>query len=302
MLFQLLRKPVAKNQVCHDVFSRNGLQCQSLGCPYNVLFAFKFHITLKQLMYLFMNMRMHLFLAKKVNFKHPNNTSIFNHQKGSEVSRHCLCAGLFCVDCVSMGFRGVFHSQLVMCALLIGRCSFYSTHANKRPKSCWLILLDVTHNKSLQESIQLFCTRGFWSLQLFKAASRFLGEGDDGKPGFFLTDTCLFCQKETTNILMSCWCFYHWKLSWQTSSPDQRWQGLDTLPSPQNIQNCHRLAKLKGERWRQQHCQKPTVKSTAMNSPASIAVSILCLRVFHLELCNYFYINSIPWTSSLFYI
>lgn len=42
-----------KNQVCHDVFSRNGLHCQSLGCPSNMIFAFKFHITLKQLMFVF---------------------------------------------------------------------------------------------------------------------------------------------------------------------------------------------------------------------------------------------------------
>lgn len=55
----------SKNQVCHDVFSRNGLQCQSLGCHYNVLFAFKFPRTLKQLMYLFMNMRMQFFSSEK---------------------------------------------------------------------------------------------------------------------------------------------------------------------------------------------------------------------------------------------
>lgn len=60
-----------KNQVCHDVFSRNGLQCQSLGCPSNLLFAFKFHITLKQLMYLFLRMRMHFFLSSEKKCKDP---------------------------------------------------------------------------------------------------------------------------------------------------------------------------------------------------------------------------------------
>lgn len=62
-------------------------------------------------------------------------------------------------------------------------------------------------------------------------------QGRQGKPRFFLTDTCLFCQKETTNILMSYWCFYSWKLSWQTTLLTRDDKALTCCLCLQNIEN-----------------------------------------------------------------
>lgn len=59
------------------------------GCPSNILFAFKFHITLKQLVYLFLRIRMHFFSSEK-KCKDPTNTSLTNHLEGSGVSKGYL--------------------------------------------------------------------------------------------------------------------------------------------------------------------------------------------------------------------
>lgn len=91
------------------------------------------------------------------------------------------------------------------------------------------------------------------------------------------------------------------ELSWRTTFLTRDDKTLTRSRCLQCTELQH-LAELKREGQRRQCRQRPTAKSTAVHSPARIAVSILCLRVFRFKLCNYFYINSVSWTSNLFYI
>lgn len=72
------------------------------------------------------------------------------------------------------------------------------------------------------------------------------------------------------------------ELSWRTTflTRDDK-----TLTRSRCLQctELQQLAELKREGQRRQRRQRPTAKSTAVHSPARIAVSILCLRVFPLQ-------------------
>lgn len=102
-----------------------------------------------------------------------------------------------------------------------------------------VMLLHATNSQSLEE-MSLHCAQKVLVTGLGELGYMFLREVKENST-FFLTDTFLFCQKSSTNTLMSYWCLYSWKLSWQTTLLTRDDKALTWNFCLQNIQNCYNI-------------------------------------------------------------
>lgn len=154
------------------------------------------------------------FLALGNFFRHSTNTSIFNHLESYLLSIRCFSLNYYVwIVYLWVSNETTIKASVHNMAFTNESCTFCFTHGNKQAKSCWLILLHVTNNKTLQELIHLFCTQGFWSLWLFKADSKFLRE----TPDFSWQTFASFVKKNQQIFWWVTDVFHSGKLSWQTT-------------------------------------------------------------------------------------
>lgn len=125
----------------------------------------------------------------------------------------------------------------------------------------------------------------------------FLGEVKENSR-FFLTDTCFFCQKSSTNILMSYWCFYSWKLSWQTTLVTRDDKALTSSFCLQDIQNCYKICSQRMQQKRFRGCIFP-LKSTSICHLVKNSLLFYCvLRLYIFNFVIIFHRKNLPWTST----
>lgn len=124
------------------------------------------------------------------------------------------------------------------------------------------MLLCATNSQSLEEQSIRFVQKVLGTGLGELGQHLFLGEVKEYSR-FFLTDTCLFCKKSSTIILMSYRCFYSSKLSWQTTLLTRDDKALTSSFCLQNIQNYYKICSWRMQQKRFRGCIFPP-KSTSI--------------------------------------
>lgn len=104
----------------------------------------------------------------------------------------------FCLG--NIATLGEMSVQASVCASLMDVTQSVS-HMGKNRQSCWSMLLHATNSQSLEE-MSLHCAQKVLVTGLGELGYMFLREVKENST-FFLTDSFLFCQKSSTNTLMS---------------------------------------------------------------------------------------------------
>lgn len=136
------------------------------------------------------------------------------------------------------------------------------------------MLLCATNSQSLEERSIRFAQKVLGT-GLGEPGYAFLGEVTENSR-FFLTGTRLFCQKSSTNILMSYWCFYSWKLSWQTTLLTRDDKALTSSFCLQNTQNCYKICSQRMQQKRFEGCTS-ALKSTSICHLVKSPLPFYCL-------------------------
>lgn len=111
------------------------------------------------------------------------------------------------------------------------------THSGRNSK---IMVPHATHRQSQEEPSVRFAQKVLGT-GLGEIGYVFLGEVKENSK-FFLTHSFLFCQKSSTNILMSSWWFYHRKYSWKDNLLARDEQGSDIkFLSSGCIQNSYKI-------------------------------------------------------------